>query len=187
MNCLFEIKEGRAKITDHCRTIWPLQNIIEEYGEQLATKIFTVLHYLADLSLDNPFKDVSELEKQEVIISAICPESVIDVKWNSYEMIDTIELVRKLYETNSYRHYLANKLLLDKLTEAIHFAYVDISKESGNGSQIDKVNEVFAKTRDTVKKIYEEFLDEQGTVQIKGKGKVSANSRSIGGKSKELD
>lgn len=187
MECLFKIKEGRATITDNTRTIWLYQDIIEKYGEQVATKVFMILHYMADMSLDNPFKDVSELDKLEFIITQIAPETSLDVDWNSVEMIDAIELTRKLYETNSYRHYLANKLLLDKLTDAIRFTTVDTSKVFGNAAQIEKTNIVFEKTRETAKKIYEEFLDEQGTVQIRGQGKQSANIRMNGGKSKELE
>lgn len=187
MECLFKIKDGKATITDNTRNIWLYKDIIDTYGEQMATKVFIILHYMADMSLDNPFKDVSELERLEFIITQVAPETSLDVDWNSNEMIDAIELTRKLYETNSYRHYLANKLLLDKLTDAIRFTTVDTSKEFGNAAQIEKTNIVFEKTRETAKKIYEEFLDEQGTIQIRGQDKKSANLKSNRGKSKELE
>lgn len=184
---LFEIVNGKARITEHAKNIWLLNNMIDSYGEQTALKIFKVLDYMADLTEDNPFKDVSEIGKLEFIINATCPETTIDVDWNSDEMIDSIELVRKLYETPSYRHYLANKILSDKLTEAIRYTSVDTSKELGNASQIEKTNIVFEKTRELTKKIYNEFLEEQNLVQIQGKGKVSKNSRILGGKSKDLE
>ena len=184
---LFQIVNGKAVITDHVKNIWLLSNMIDTYGEQTALKIFKVLDYMADLTESNPFKDVSEIGKLEFIVSSVCPETAIDVDWNSDEMIDAVELVRKLYETPSYRHYLANKILSDKLTDAIRYTYVDTSKELGNASQIEKTNIVFEKTRELTKKIYNEFLEEQNVVQIQGKGKVARTSRIIGGKSKDLE
>lgn len=184
---LFEVVNGKAKITDHTRTIWFYNDIIEQRGEDLACKIFVVLHYIADLTLENPYHEVSEVEKLETIIRGCCPELPLDIDWNTYEMQEAIEFTRIQYETGSYRHYLANKTLLDKITKTVLYTHVDSSKESGNAGEIKKLNELFSTTRETTKKVYEEFLDEQGTVQVRGQGKKSSNRRNGGGREKELE
>lgn len=188
MKCLFEIHNGKAKITNNTRVIRFYKDIIDKWGESIATKIFVILHFMADLSLENPFSNISELEKLEKIIHSTYPDLPIQIDWNSYEMQEAIEFTRKLYETNSYRHYLANKTLLDKLTNAIYYANIDGSKESGNAGEVKKINDLFSSTRETTKKIYEEFLDEQGTIEVRGKGKKSSGDNGMpSGKSEELE
>lgn len=186
MKCLFEIKNGKATITDHTRTIWLYNDMIQKYGEDIAVKIFLVLHYMADLTLDNPFANIAEQEKLETILTNVCPELPLEIDWNSIELIEAVDFTRKIYETQSYRYYLANKVLVDKLNEALKYSIVDTSKESGNSGEIKKATELFSTLKDLGRKIYQDFLEENSTKTVWGKGMKSANKLNKG-KSKELE
>lgn len=185
---LFKFKDGEAYITDHARSIWLYNDFITRLGEKTAVKLFKVFHYMADMSLDNPFREVSEMEKLETIVRGVCPElSLEDIDWNDYTILDAVEYTRKCYETASYRKYLASKTVSDKITDKLNTTYVDVSKESGNSGEIKKALDLFTMLNENTKKLYQEYLDEIGTIQVKGQGKRSANSRKSGGKSKELE
>lgn len=187
MKCLFNMKDGKAQITDWTRLIWQYNDIIEEHGEQLATKVFTVFHGMSDLTLDNPFSNLPENTKLETIVSALAPETSLTVDWNSYEMIDAIELTRTLYETPSYRYYLAKKEVLDKAIITYRFAPQDASKEFGNADQVSKWDKYIQEAKTSTKAAFEEFLDEQGTIEVRGQGKKSKNNRYNSNIPKNLD
>ena len=176
MESLFEIKNGNARITDHTRTIWQLNDFIERYGENVACKIFIVLHYMADLSIANPFKDLSEFAKLEAIVSKVAPETEIEVDWNSYEIIDAIEIVRELYSTQSYRFYLAKKDVLDRAIETIKHTPLDASKEFGNADQIAKWDKYIQDAMKSTREAYKTFQEEQGAITVRGRGQQDQNS-----------
>lgn len=188
MDSLFKFNNGKATISDHVRNIWYYSNLIDKYGDNTAVKLFTVFQYMADLNPGtNPYVNVAENEKLETIIRTVCPELDISIDWDDCEITECIELTRKLFETPTYRKYLASKVMLDKLTYEMHYTHVDLSKEAGNSGEIKKAYELFAIVKEETKKLYQEYLDEQeGMMQVKGRGKQLMNRRQ-GGKSIELE
>lgn len=188
MDSLFKFVNGKATITDHARNIWYYDNLIDKYGEEVAVKLFTIFQYMADLNpATNPYVNVSEEEKLEVIIRSICPELDISIDWDDVEITECIELTRKLFETVTYRKFLASKILLDKITYEIEHVNVVLDKEGGNSAEIDKAYKLFEIVNEQTKKLFQEYLDEQvGMVQVKGQGKQIRN-RNEGGKLKELE
>ena len=185
MEALFKLKDGKAQITENVKAIHLLNKFLDTYRERTAVKIFTVLHFMADLSLDNPFKDLSEIGKLEKVVSAIAPETEEEVDWNSYDMEDAIELVRSLYETQSYRYYLTKKDVVDRALETIRYTHLDASKEYGNADQISKWDKYIQEAMRTTKEAYKEFLAEQGAIKVHGKGQQSMDS--INDKEEELE
>ena len=188
MQSLFNIVNERATISDHVRNIWYYQNLIDKYGEDTALKLFTVFQYLVDLSpKTNPFCNVAEHEKQEVIIRAICPELDISIDWDDPEITECIELTRKLFETPRYRNYLASKILADRINEKIKSTYVDLTKIDGNTGEIKKGYDLFTSVTEQTDKIYKEYIDEQeiGMIQVRG-GDKQLPGRNLG-KSQNLD
>ncbi len=170
-NHLFNIVNGKAKINDTLRNIVVYNNIINMYGEKTACKIFVVLHHYVDLSPTNVFKDLPETTKFETIISAIAPDEEVD--WNSFDIIDAIELTRTLYETPSYRYYIAKKEVLDRAIETIKFAHLDASKESGNADQLSKWDKYIHDAMKTTKEAYKALMEELGAIKVRGQGQVS--------------
>jgi len=93
---LFHIDKGVAHITDVCYTTYMLKDIIDKYGEQIAVKIFTVFHYMCDLSSENPYSRISESEKLEFIIRNVCPELPLEIDWDDEFILEALESCRKM-------------------------------------------------------------------------------------------
>ena len=183
---LYDIVEGRAKITNHCYSIELLKNIIDTFGESSASKIFTVFHFMADLNPDtNPFANLSEVDKLETIIRYVCPDLSLDIDWNDDIFEEGIELTRASYATGSYRSYLAQKTLIDKVIYTVQNASVSASKDDGNTSELDRLLKVLETVTESTRKAFSEFEAENGSVQRKGGRK--AVTRTIGGKAIELE
>lgn len=188
MDSLFKFVNGKATITEIARSIWYYSNLIDKYSEEEAVKLFTVFQYMADMNpATNAFVNIGESEKLETIIRSVCPELDISIDWDDIEITEAIELTRKMFETASYRKYLASKTMLDKITYELQYTHIDLSKEAGNSGEIKKAYELFSMVKEETKKLYEEFLEEQkGMVHVKGRGQQVQN-RNPGGKSKELE
>lgn len=183
---LFSVKNGKATITDHCYTNSYFNKIIKLYGELDAVKIFTVFQYMSDLNPDtNPYANVSEIEKLEVVIRACASDLPITIDWNDELLEEGIEITRKLFETGAYRAYLAIKTLRDKLTDAIQSAQVSVYKEDGNIGELNKALSMYETINESTRKAFSEFEAENGAIQRKGGRK--AVTRTIGGKATELE
>lgn len=183
---LFDIINGKARMTEHCYTIKDFKKIIDTYGESVATDIFTVFHYMTDLNPDtNPFANVAEYEKLETIIRAVCPDLPIEIDWNDDIFEEGIELTRTMYATGTYRAYLAIKTLRDRLTKTIETAQTSVSRDDGNMGELQKALAMFETMNESARKAFSEFEAENGLVQRKGGRK--AVTRTIGGKAIELD
>lgn len=183
---LFDITNGKARITEYCHTIEDFKTIINTFGETIACKIFTVYHFMADLNPDtNPFANLSEVDKLETIIRATCPNLPIEIDWNDEIFEEGIELTRTMYATGSYRSYLAQKTLRDKVIYTVENASVSVSKDDGNTSELDRLLKVLDVVTESTRKAFSEFEAENGTVQRKGGRK--AITRTIGGKATELE
>lgn len=183
---LFDVKNGVATITDHCYTNVYLNEIIKKFGEDISVKIFTVLHYMSDLNPEtNPYANISEIEKLEVIVRACAQDLPLEVDWDDEIIQESLELVRKMYETGSYRAYLSLKTLRDKLQNEIGMVSVSLYKEDGNSAELNRALSVLESLNEATRKAYSEFEAENGTVQRKGGRK--AVTRTIGGKAIELE
>ena len=183
---LFQIKNGRATITDHCRTNAYYNQIIKKYGESDAVKIFTVFQYASDLNPEtNPYANVSETEKLEIIIRACAADLPLFIDWDDELLQEGLQLSQKLFETGAYRAYLAIKSLRDKLTDSIHQAQVTLTKDEGNVGELNKALLMYETINESTRKAFSEFEAENGTVQRKGGRK--AITRTIGGRASELE
>lgn len=183
---LFNITNGKATITDHCYTNAYFNSIIETYGKADAVKIFTVFQYMADLNPDtNPYANLSEIEKLEVVVRACAPNLPLTVDWDDETLQEGIEITRKLFETGTYRAYLAIKTLRDRLTKTIETAQTSVSRDDGNMGELSKALAMFETMNESARKAFSEFEAENGTVQRKGGRK--AVTRTIGGRANELN
>lgn len=183
---LFDIKNGKATITDHCYTIGYYNDIIKKYGEDIAVKIFTVFQYMSDLNPEtNPFANISEIEKLEVVVRSCAPDLPLHIDWDDEIIQEGMELTRKMFETGTYRAYLAIKGMRDKLTQEMELVSISMYKEDGNVGEVKKALEVYETINESTRKAFSEFEAENGSVQRKGGRK--AITRTIGGKAVELD
>lgn len=183
---LYDIVGGEAKITNHCYSIEILKTIIDTFGEGNAAKIFTVFTYMADLNPEtNAFANISEVGKLETIVRYVCPNLPVEIDWNDDIFEEGIELTRTCFATGSYRSYLAQKTLRDKVIYTVENASVSASKDDGNTSELDRLLKVLDTVSESTRKAFSEFEAENGSVQRKGGRK--AITRTIGGKAIELE
>lgn len=183
---LWDIKNGNVIISEHCFTNWYLKDIIDRYGNAVAVKIFTVLQYMSDLNPEtNPYSEIREDEKLEFIVRNVCPELPLEVDWDDDVIQEAILSVKQMYETKTYRTYLASKKLIDKLTSELETVNVSLRKEDGNIGEINKAYVTFETLREGAKKAFAEFEKENNMVQTRGKG--STIRKKNGGKEEELD
>lgn len=176
---LFNIDGDIATPTDLCYHIPYLKDIIDEYGDN-AVRIFRFYHYMWDLNPNtNPYTNLSEEEKIEVVTRNICPDIDIDAPL----IQEGLELVGKLYETELYRVYKGFKKTIDKIATEISFVKVSLYKEDGNSGEIDRAVKLYDNLKTRLKEAYQELMDEMNVTTARGGGKRSYDV----GKSEELD
>lgn len=166
---LFNIEGEVATPTDLCYHIPYLKDVIDEYGSN-AIKIFRFYHYMWDLNPNtNPFVNLLEEEKIEVISRQICPEIDIDAPL----IREGLELVGKLYETELYRVYKGFKQAIDKIAIEIKYVKVSLYKEDGNSAEIDRAVKLYDNLKTRLKEAYQELMDEMNVTNSRGGGKRS--------------
>lgn len=164
---LFEIDGDIAKPTALCYQVPYLKDIIDEYGEN-AIKIFRFFHYMWDLNpATNPYVNLAEEEKIEVITRNICPDIDIDDQL----IKEGLELVGKLYETETYRIYKGFKRAMDKLATQISFVQISLYKDDGNAGEVDKAVRLYDNLKARLKESYQDLMDEMNVVNARGGGR----------------
>ncbi len=175
---IFNIKNNIAVPTEFSYTIGYLKDIIDEYGDN-AGKIFCYLHYMCSMNPnDNPFCNIEEIKKKEVIVRTICPE--IDVDNPLIEI--ALDLIKELYETPTYRIHLAFKKTIDKIANELNYVHISLLKEDGNVGEIQKSLKMYQDLKKEYKESYQELMQEMET-------EIAINNRERNqwsGKSKEL-
>lgn len=170
---LFHIDKEVAHISEYCYTNYLLKDIIDKYGKTIAVKIFTVFHFMCDLSSDNPYSNISESEKLEFIIRNICPELPLEVDWDDEMITEALDSCRKIYETPSYRAYLATKSLIDKYIDKINAVEISLEKDDGNSAEVKKAIEILESIKQIAKKQFSDLEEENGKQSAKGGGEFS--------------
>lgn len=165
---LFNFDGKNVKLTEHCYTNWYLKAIIDKYGENVALKIFIVFQYMSDLTDANPYTNVSENEKLETIIRAVCPELPLEVDWNDELITEALELTRKLYETQNYKIYRAIKTQMDDFEEKLRTANLVLTKNDGNAKIIKEGFDLHGYLKDRMKQAKADLMEENKAVSAKG-------------------
>jgi len=165
---LFDIIGGVVTPTEHCYTIASLKNIMEEYGEN-AGKIMAYLHYMCSLNgQDNPFADLPEEEKQEVITRQICPE----IDTDAVDIKDALEVVRKMHETATYTVYKGFKVMLEKLGRYLQVNELTTGMD-GNLTQVVNAAKSYPALSQAFKEAYKEHLEEVQSEKVRGGVRLS--------------
>lgn len=174
---LFTIREGKILPSEVCTTIPAFINLMDEY-ESNAGKICALLHYLNSLNPEtNPYAHIDEDIKFAHITSKFCPE--INLNTPAFDLAQAEATM--MYNTGPRKVFLAFKRLLEKLTVQIDNVSVDLTKDSGNMTQItaavknhkdleERYNDSFQKyinslsanqTRSNAKRAYDDDLKDE--------------------------
>ena len=91
---LFDIQNGQVVPSEHCHTLSFLKTIMEKFPME-HLKIYTYLFYMTCPNPDmNPFFDVPEQDKEELILKEIDA----DFSTDEDEIMYALEQCKKLYE-----------------------------------------------------------------------------------------
>lgn len=176
---LFDIKQNGVFPTEFCYTNIYFKGLIEEYGEN-AGKLFAYFHYMCSMNPEeNPYYNIPDVEKKEVIVRSTCPE--IDVDDPLIE--ECLEQTQKLYDTPTYRVHRGFKRAVDKLATALHYVHISLDKEDGNSGELVKASKLYKDLMQDYKSSFKEMMDEMGITEARG----GRTRNKYSGKSEELD
>lgn len=160
---LFDIKDGLVTPTEHCYTIAAFKNVIDEFGEN-AGKIFAFCHYMYSLNeKKNPFANLPEAEKEEVITRQLCPELDTDHP----AVREAMELVQKTYDTSTHRAYKGFKMMLDNLGEYMQTHKITDGRD-GNMTQLVNAAKSYPSLREAYRMSYRDYQEELGNETPRG-------------------
>jgi hypothetical protein len=182
---IFNIENGKAKITDAVQNIHYLNSIVKLYGSDIALKIFLVFDKCYDLNpSSNVFANIPEDEKFETVLRSTYPELDDMVELDSDLILNAFELIGELYSTPKYEKYKSLKIAYEKLSKELRFVNVSLDKDTGNSGEITKCMTAMTQIEKEMSTAYKELEDEMNIIHIRG-GRVN-NDRRGSGKQKDL-
>lgn len=164
---LFELLNKVVVPTVHCETIKTLRTIREDFPDDYL-KIYQYYFYMTCPDPDmNPFFHSPEHEKEEVILGEIEAEFSTDEE----AIVNGLEFVRKMYETETSRAYEGIKIALDNIAKYMKNTAITDGKE-GNIGQIRAMAKDYDSIRQSFKSTYRDLKDEQSS-KVRGSKRLS--------------
>ena len=161
---LFDIQK-KVVPTEHCYTIKFLKDIMETYPDTYM-QVYQYLFYMTCPNPDlNPFFNLPEHEKEDIIIEEIeLEESTEDSKIRY-----SLDMCKKLYETPTYRAYVGIKSMLDRLAKYMETTQIEHGRD-GNINSIVNAAAKFEQIRQSYKGAFTDMKSEQESSVRGGQG-----------------
>ena len=153
---LFDIQNGKVVPTEHCYTIKFLKDIMETYPDTYL-QVYQYLFYMSCPNPDlNPFFNLPEHEKEDIIIEEIeLEESTEDSKIRY-----SLDMCKKLYETPTYRAYVGIKSMLDRLAKYMETTQIEHGRDGNINSMVNAAAK-FEQIRQSYKGAFTDMKSEQ--------------------------
>ena len=159
---LFDIQNGQVVPSEHCYTLKSLSDIITEYPLDYM-KVYAYVFYMTCPNPDlNPFFDVPESDKEELILAEIDAEFSTD----DDAIVDAIKFCEKLYQTPTYRAYMGMKSMVERLGKYMETTEIEHGRD-GNITALINAAAKFDQIRQSFKATYRDLQDEQQS-QVRG-------------------
>ena len=159
---LFDIQNGQVVPSEHCYTLKFLKDIMDEYPIEYL-RIYTYLFYMTCPNPDlNPFFDVPETEKEELILQ----EVNADFSTDEDLIVNGLKMCRKIYETPTYRAYAGIKSMLDRLAKYMETTEIEHGRD-GNITALVNAAAKFEAIRQSFKGTLRDLEEEQQS-QVRG-------------------
>lgn len=153
---LFDIQGGKVLPSEHCYTLTTLKVVMETYQEE-AGKVYAYIFYMTCPNPDlNPFFDVPETEKEELILK----EVDADFSTDDDVITNAIKFCKKLYETPTYRAYAGIKSMLDRLAKYMETTEIEHGRD-GNITALVNAASKFEAIRQSFKGTLRDLEEEQ--------------------------
>lgn len=161
---LFDIEEGVAKPTVHCKMISWL-NVIQEKFPDKALRIYGYLFYMTcPYEAENPYFNLSVDVKEDNIITDL----KIDFSLDEDEITLAITKMTKLFETVTVRAYRGISTMIDNMTHYMETAKITAGRD-GNISALTSLGAKYDDLRQSYKGVKKDLDEEQKAV---ARGKI---------------
>lgn len=159
---LFDIQNGKVTASEHCYSLKFLKDIMDAYPSE-HLQIYAYLFYMTCPNPDlNPFFDVPETEKEEIILREIDADFSLDDDL----IANGIKMCEKLYQTPTYRAYMGIKAMLDRLAKYMETTEIEHGRD-GNITALVNAAAKFESIRQSFKGTLRDLEEEQQS-QVRG-------------------
>jgi len=162
---LFDIQNGKVVPSEHCYTLKSLKTIIEKYPDTYLS-VYQYVFYMTCPDPDlNPFFNMPEHEKEDLIIEEIEFEESSE----DGAIRHAIDTCKELYETPTFRAYKGIKAMLDRLARYMETTSIDHGRD-GNLTALVNTAAKFDQIRQSFKGAYTDMKNEQQSSVRGGQG-----------------
>ena len=159
---LFDVQNGKVIPSEHCYSIKSLKSIMDKYPDTYMS-VYLFIFYMTCPDPDmNPFFNIPEHEKEELIIDEIKLEESPEDE----SIINALKLCEDLYHTPTYRAYKGIKTMLDRLARYMEKTQIEHGRD-GNLTALVNTAAKFDSIRQSFKGAYNDMKDEQKS-QVRG-------------------
>jgi hypothetical protein len=153
---LFDIQNSKLVLTEHCYSLPFLKKIMTEYPDNYM-QVYQYIFYLSCQDTDlNPFLNLPEHEKEDVIIEEIGMEESPEDGKIRY----ALDMCKKMYETPTYRAYVGIKAMLDRLAKYMEVTPIEHGRDGNMNSMINAAAK-FEQIRQSYKGAFLDMKQEQ--------------------------
>lgn len=158
---LLDIEDGVVKATIHCQMISWLKKVNDEFPEN-HLKIYAYLFYMTCPTEENPYFNLPESTKEDIIINDL----EIDFSLDEDSITIALENMKLMYETPTVRAHRAIKTMLDNLSTYMETAKITAGRD-GNITALTRVAKDFDGIRQSYKGVLKDLKAEQES-QVRG-------------------
>lgn len=153
---LFDVLNGEIIPTEHCYTMLCYKKIMDAYPNEYLN-IYAYLFYLSCPNPEfNPFFDVPENDKEELIRREVGGE--FDSDDNLIQ--NALDVTKSLYDTPTVRAYMGIKGMLDKLAKYMENTAITDGRD-GNITALINAAKNFESVRQSFKGVLKDLQEEQ--------------------------
>jgi len=159
---LFDVQNGKVIPSEHCYSIKSLKKIMDDYPDTYMS-VYLYIFYMTCPDPDmNPFFNMTEHEKEDVIIEEI----ELEESTEDGAILKAIELCKEMYQTPTFRAYKGIKSMLDRLARYMEKTQIEHGRD-GNLTALVNTAAKFDQIRLSFKGAYNDMKDEQKS-QVRG-------------------
>ena len=153
---LFDIQNNKVIPSEHCYALPFLKKIIDAYPDTYM-QVYQYIFYLSCPDPDlNPFFNLPEHEKEDIIIEEIgLEESPEDGKIRY-----AVDMCKQMYETPTFRAYVGIKAMLDRLAKYMEVTPIEHGRDGNMNSMINAAAK-FEQIRQSYKGAFTDMKNEQ--------------------------
>lgn len=154
---IFDIENGQVIINHNCLSIPELKAVHDAYENPIPA--FNFLHYKYDV--ESPYSNMPEDDKDDILLSDFPGEYTLEDE----AMVAAMKKLEDLYITPTYRYYLDNKILMEKLGVFARTANVTTGRDGNIGalqSQVKSVGKTILEFKQLEKIAMQEIEETKG-------------------------